>query len=190
MAEARAAITTVLLRLMAESGGTARWYYRDQAGKEQGPFDSDQMDRWSSGFPDDLWIRSGAAAASGEVAEWVPLCDVSPNIFKSSMRQDVEYALDVLRGVHADLGGDGATATNGATSADAVGATAAVEGAGASKGQKLGHKIGGSNMRAGRKHHSRNSTWIKQIDDNSGHEFFYDTASGKSEWQLPPGETL
>lgn len=189
MAEARAAITTVLLRLMAEPGGTEKWYYRDQAGKEQGPFDSDQMDRWSSGFPDDLWIRSGAAA-SGKAGEWVPLCDTSPDIFKSSMRQDVEYALAVLRGVHADLDGDGATATDDATAADAVEATAAVEGEGASKGQKLGNKIGGSNMRAGRKHHSRNSTWIKQIDDNSGHEFFYDTASGKSQWQLPPGETL
>ena len=167
MAEARAAITTVLLRLMAESGGTARWYYRDQAGKEQGPFDSDQMDRWSSGFPDDLWIRSGAAAASSEVAEWVPLCDVSPNIFKSSMRQDVEYALDVLRGVHADLGGDGATATNGATSADAVGATAAVEGAGASKGQKLG--VGRSQRLSQRPVHVRPILSARQERD-AGHD--------------------
>ena len=38
-------------------GDAARWYYRDQNGEVQGPFDSKQMDKWQDGFPDDLWIR-------------------------------------------------------------------------------------------------------------------------------------
>ena len=184
MAEARAAMTTVLLRLMAESGGTAKWFYRDQAGNEQGPFESDQMDRWSSGFPDDLWIRG----ASHEAAVWVPLCQVSPDIFKSSMRQDVENALAVLRSIHADLDGGGANVAG--TSDLAREGVNDTETLAAQEGNLKGKKIDSDDMRSGRRHHSRNSTWIKQIDDKSGHEYFYDTTSGKSAWELPPGETL
>lgn len=152
MAEAREAISTVLLQLYAqESGDAARWYYRDQNGEVQGPFDSKQMDKWYDGFPDDLWIRGGMKG------EWVPLCDVSPKIFVSSVRQSAKALISVLRGIHADLEDEVATSSVKATP---------------------------------KRQHSRKSTWIKQIDHTTGHEFFYDTATGQSEWQLPPGEAM
>ena len=175
MAEARNAISTVLVRLRAEDRGAARWYYLDENGAEQGPFDSDQMQKWSIGFPDDLMIRGQGAA------EWVRLCDISPNIFRSSMKQDVKDALSVLRNVREQLDRDGAAATVDAITSDAP-----------ESGSKFcSHEAGQSrNMSVGGKNHSRNSTWIKQVDEKSGHTFFYDTASGQSKWELPLDETL
>ena len=95
MAETKAALTALLVRINAEeSSGHPKWYYLDENGEEQGPFDSEQMEKWSSGFPDSLLIRGGSLKDNG----WARFSDVNgAELFRSSLREQISRSLRALR---------------------------------------------------------------------------------------------
>ncbi len=174
----------------------SKWFYQDDSGAVQGPFSGAQMNAWSQALPDDLLVRLGPLGQ-----KFTPLNELmgptgsASDVFLADPRQDIISAIKALEEMQKEIEvanvekdlvkrrvssswGDAHNENGGAVATDAGTANGGGSGAESTK------------QSSSPRYHKRTSTWIRMQDPNTQHEYFYDQATGCSQWEAPPDVDL
>ena len=161
---------SVLLSLttkLHDVGTCHRYYYLDDEKNQQGPFSRYQMRAWTEKncFDANLQIKCGDNGVFVRLGDLASLNKQSlDTMFATSARDDVIDAINALEELQHDMMQNAKRQNETAS-----GSTSTCKGY---KGK-------------GKEHHKRSNTWKKEFDTTHNSAYYFDTATGKSQWDRP-----